>query len=389
MLAGARLDICGGVGRSSRARFGSMATPGFAQARLPALEQPLRRLRCRCRICSHDNYWIVDAGDPATLFGKRVSRESSFYAFNYYAKRSPMKIVAVILTFNESLHLARCIDSLEGVVDEIVVVDSFSSDSTVEIAREHDAIVLQHEFKNQATQFNWAISQLGDDVGWVFRIDADEYVTPTLRESLRNTVENVSVAVNGITCRRRMTFQGKMIHHGGVFPIEVLRLFRFGFGQSENRWMDEHIVVSGDVVSIPGEIIDDNLQPLTWWIDKHNKYSSREAVEVLNRSYGFLAGGDDTPVSGSRQAKRKRWIKEHVYYRIPGGLRALSYFFYRYIIRLGFLDGASGTAFHVLQGFWYRYLVDKKVCEVERYIRENDCDIFEGISKVLGIDCRL
>ena len=88
---------------------------------------------------------------------------------------------------------------------------------------------------------------------------------------------------------------------------------------------------------------------------------------------------------GGNQAGMKRWLKEKVYARLPGGLRALAYFLYRYVVRLGFLDGQAGAAFHVLQGFWYRYLVDAKLAEVKRYMREHDADVTTAIERVLGI----
>lgn len=192
-------------------------------------------------------------------------------------------------------------------------------------------------------------------------------------------------AVDGVFCSRRMTFQGRLIRFGGVFPVRVLRLFRRHRGQCENRWMDEHIKVQGPTRDFGGEIIDDNLGSLTWWTDKHNKYASREAVDLLNLEYGFMPHDSVADLRGGTQAGIKRWLKERVYARMPGGLRAFVYFVYRYVVRLGFLDGHAGTAFHFLQGFWYRYLVDAKVAEVKRYQREHRCDIAAAIEQVLSI----
>lgn len=183
-----------------------------------------------------------------------------------------------------------------------------------------------------------------------------------------------------------MTFQGRLIMHGGVFPIRVLRLFRYGCGECENRWMDEHIKVSGSTLDLKGEIIDDNLNSLTWWTEKHNKYASREAVDLLNLDHGFMPHDSVAQFRGGSEAGFKRWLKERVYARMPGGFRAFVYFFYRYVLRLGFLDGREGTAFHFLQGFWYRYLVDAKVEEVRRYMRERKVDAPQAILQVLGID---
>ena len=296
-----------------------------------------------------------------------------------------MKLAAIILTLNDSQHLQRCLTSLEGVVDQVLVADCFSSDDTLRIAKENRARVVQHEWINYATQFNWALTQLDVDTDWVLRIDADEYLTPELATEIRDRLSGLGEEVDGAVCGRRMTFQGRLIRFGGVFPIRVLRLFRYGHGECENRWMDEHIKVTGTTVDFQGELFDDNLNSLTWWTDKHNRYASREAVDLLNLKYDFMPVDSVANLSGGSQAGVKRWIKESVYARLPGGFRAFAYFFYRYVIRLGFLDGRAGTAFHFLQGFWYRYLVDAKVAEVERYMKQKHVDIATAIADVLEI----
>lgn len=295
-----------------------------------------------------------------------------------------MNITAVILTFNEERHLARCIASLSGVADRIVVVDSDSTDATVPIARSAGASVLQHAFINHASQFNWALSQLPTDTDWVLRIDADEVLTPALAAEIRSELPKVKAEMDGVYFGRRMTFQGRLIKHGGVFPVPVLRLFRFGKGACENRWMDEHIKVQGPTVAFRHELIDDNQHSLTWWTEKHNRYACREVVDLLNLEYGFMPHESVADLGGNATGI-KRWLKESVYARLPGGLRALVYFLYRYVLRLGFLDGKAGASFHVLQGFWYRYLVDAKLAEVKRHMQTTGADVRTAIADVLGI----
>lgn len=296
-----------------------------------------------------------------------------------------MKLVAVILTFNEERHLARCLTSVQDLTREVVVVDCFSTDRTLEIAAAHGARVMQHSWVNYALQFNWALTQLDADTDWVLRIDADEVLTPALVAEIKGRLPAIGPDIDGVYCGRRMTFQGRLIRYGGVFPVRVLRLFRHGRGQCENRWMDEHIKVAGPTVDLHGEIIDDNQQSLTWWTAKHNSYASREAVDLLNLEYGFMPHDTVASLRGGQQAGVKRWLKERVYARLPGGFRALAYFIYRYVIRLGFLDGRAGTAFHFLQGFWYRYLVDAKVAEVRRHMVVQGCDVEVAIEQVLDI----
>lgn len=297
-----------------------------------------------------------------------------------------MKLVAIVLTFNESKHLARCLSSLEGVVDEVLVADCFSSDNTCEIAREYGAKVVHNSWVNHATQFNWALSQVFDDVDWVLRIDADEYLTPQLAEEISSNLEGLPSTINGVYMNRRMFFQQKRLRFGGVFPIQVLRMFRLGSGRCENRWMDEHIKVNGNTAHFKGELIDNNLNSLTWWIEKHNMYASREAVDLLNLKYGFMPHDSVASLGSGSQSGFKRWVKERVYAKLPSGNRAISYFLYRYIVRLGFLDGRSGFAFHFLQGFWYRYLVDLKINEVQKYMALEGVDITAAIKDTLHID---
>lgn len=296
-----------------------------------------------------------------------------------------MKLTAIILTLNESLHLGRCLASISGAVDRIVVVDCFSTDDTLDIARSFNAVILQRAWTNHSDQFNWALTQLSDDTEWVLRIDADEYLTPELAAEIVSRLPAISPEINGIYLNRRMAFQRKLIRHGGIFPVGILRLFRHGHGQCESRLMDEHIKVDGLTTSFSAELIDDNLNPLSWWTEKHNKYSSLEAVEMLNLEYGFMKVDSIASLKDRSQAGVKRWVKEKIYSRLPGGFRAFAYFLYRYVLRLGFLDGREGTAFHFLQGFWYRYLVDAKVEEVRRYMRQNHTDVKDAIARVLGV----
>jgi glycosyltransferase involved in cell wall biosynthesis len=296
-----------------------------------------------------------------------------------------LSLTVVILTKNEERHIARAIGSVMDVADRLYVIDSGSTDRTVEIAREAGADVFVHPFITQAQQFNWALDQLPYDTAWVFRLDADEVVTESLSAEVQEKLARLPASVVGVYVSRRMTFMGRPIRWGGLFPVRVLRLFRHGKGRCENRWMDEHIRVEGKTTDFQGEIVDDNLNSLTWWTEKHNAYASREVVDLLNLEYGFMAHETVADLRGGQQTGVKRWLKEQVYARLPGGIRAFVYFLYRYVLRLGFLDGKEGTAFHVLQGFWYRYLVDMKLHEVKTYMRTKNVDAVTAIRDVLNI----
>jgi len=296
-----------------------------------------------------------------------------------------VKITVIVLTFNESLHLKRCLESVKPFATEMLVVDSHSTDDTCRIATELGARVASNPWINYSTQFNFGLSLLVSDVDWVFRLDADEYVTPQLATKLAALLGEVSRDVDGIYVWRELVFLGKKIQHGGLFPLKVLRIFRPSLGHCENRWMDEHIVVQGGTTAFDGSIVDHNLQSLTWWTRKHNDYASREAIDLLNLEYGLIevssAHGDS--VKGGERTKR--FLKEKIYSRLPGGLRAFFYFIYRYIFRLGFLDGRAGTVFCVLQSFWYRYLVDAKVAEIKRLMVTEKIDVRSAIQRETGI----
>jgi hypothetical protein len=186
--------------------------------------------------------------------------------------------------------------------------------------------------------------------------------------------------VDGLVVTRRIAFQGQVIRFGAVGRVPSLRLFRNGAGRCENRWMDEHIVVRGPVVRWQGGILDDNRKPLDWWLDKHVGYANREAVDLL------LAAGADHAATLRGKPAAVRWLKTRIYRRLPAGWRAGAYFLYRYFLRGGVLDGARARQFHVLQGFWYRYLVDAKLAAVRRHMTDTGASPEAAISAVLGID---
>ncbi|PWG63005.1 glycosyltransferase family 2 protein [Spiribacter halobius] len=296
------------------------------------------------------------------------------------------RLTVLILTKDEELHISRCIKSVKAIADRVCVVDSGSNDETVAIAKALGAEVWEKSWVNYASQFNWALRRIADPGTWVLRLDADEVVSAELAREVGIHLGSLSRAVCGVRVRRRMAFLGRPIRYGGVFPIRVTRLFRWGHGWCEKRWMDEHIVVEGDVVEFRGELLDDNRKSLTWWIEKHNAYASREVVDILGREHGFLREDMASGIQFRDPARTKRWMKERVYLRLPVGARAFLYFAYRYVLRFGFLDGQKGAAFHFFQGFWYRYLVDMKLLEVKWCMRSQGMEPEHAIRHVLGID---
>jgi glycosyltransferase involved in cell wall biosynthesis len=287
-------------------------------------------------------------------------------------------IAVIILTYNESLHLPRALRHIGGFAQEIFVIDSYSTDDTVEIATAFGAHVLQHPFENQAKQFQWALDHVPVTTEWVMRLDADEIIEPDLSREIVARLHELPLEVTGVYLNRKTIFQDKFIRHGGRYPLRLLRIWRRGMGRVEDRWMDEHIYLTeGNSVSFKGGFADHNLFDLATFTEKHNKYASREALDVVNKRFNLSkteSALGSSRGSGVQQAKLKRMIKDKIYNRIPFELSAFGYFLYRYIIRLGFLDGRRGLTYHVLQGFWYRFLAGAKVQELERALRNVPAD---------------
>jgi glycosyltransferase involved in cell wall biosynthesis len=294
----------------------------------------------------------------------------------------------IILTHNEELHIARALKAIAPIASQVVVVDSYSTDRTVELARSLGAKVLQNKFVNYAKQFQWALENSALDTEWVMRLDADEIVEPDLAQEITEKLPHLSEEVSGINLRRKHIFLGKWIRHGGRYPLILLRIWRRGRGRIEDRWMDEHMIVeSGTTVTFDGGFSDHNLNDLTFFTVKHNSYATREAIDIINsRRHLFFEDKYIKTTRYSFQAKIKRIIKENAYNKTPFYVASTLYFLYRYLIQLGFLDGIEGLIYHFLQGFWYRFLVGAKTVELERaiaHISEKD-EIINELSRLTG-----
>lgn len=278
-------------------------------------------------------------------------------------------ISAIILTYNEDKHIERCIRSLLPIVKQVFIVDSYSSDNTVAVAEKLGAKVFQNPFVNQAAQFQWGIDHCPIETEWVMRMDADEYLEQPLIDEIIRRFPHLSDDVSGIALKRKHHFLGRWIKHGDRYPLVLLRIWRTGQAHIEQRWMDEHIVLdSGKSVVFEGDFVDDNLNTVEWFIEKHNRYASREMLDILNKKHHLFVSDETINESEGGQAKLKRFVKEQLYNRLPIFVRPTLYFLYRYFLRLGFLDGKEGFAYHFMQGFWYRCLVDLKVLEAERIL---------------------
>ena len=278
-------------------------------------------------------------------------------------------IAVVILTHNEALHIGRAIASVSGISSQIFLIDSGSTDRTIEIAESLGASVLKNPWTNYAQQFQWGLDNAPITADWVMRLDADEVIEPDLNAAIAARLPNLPASVSGVNLRRKHVFMGRWIKHGGRYPLNLLRIWRRGKGRIEQRWMDEHMLLTdGDSVTFEGGFSDINLNDIAFFTDKHNKYAAREAVDILNQRYDLFPRDAADSVAASAQAAQKRGVKERIYNRLPFGTGPVLYFLYRYFIQLGFLDGKEGAIYHGLQGLWYRFLVDVKVEELRREI---------------------
>jgi glycosyltransferase involved in cell wall biosynthesis len=275
-------------------------------------------------------------------------------------------LTVIILTYNEAIHLERCIQSVKPVADRIVIVDSYSTDKTLEIAQNLQVEVFQNKWINYAQQFQWALDNIPIHTEWIMRMDADEYIYPELARELAQKLPHLPKDTTGLFVKLRLIFMDQWIRRG-YYPMVLLRFWRNGAGYIQQKWMDEHIRLKhGHTQMLANDMADHNLNNLSWWTTKHNNYATREAIDRLNREYHFLdAKHDDEYVVGHK----KKWYKS-LYMRLPLFLRPFLYFFYRYVLRGGFLEGRRGLVWHLLQGFWFQFLVDAKIFQIKHLARQ-------------------
>lgn len=275
-----------------------------------------------------------------------------------------LSITCIILAYNEEVNIEKSIMSVIDLVEEVYVVDSFSTDKTLEIAEKYGAKILQNKFVNYSYQYKWALKEIDFKTQWVMRLDADEYVTPGLKKKLANEITHLDKDITGIVVNRKIYFMKKWIKHGGMYPVELLRFWKVGKATIEERFMDEHVeLLEGKTLKIDEDIVDSNNKDFTWWMNKHNSYSNREALDYLNLKYSIFSF-DKQKGNLENQAKNVRELKK-IYYKMPIFLRPFIYYFYRVIFCLGFLDGLRGAIWHLFQGLFYRLLVDVKIYEIQ------------------------
>lgn len=269
--------------------------------------------------------------------------------------RNNFDISVIILTYNESLHIKRCINSVKKFVREVIVVDSNSTDRTLDICKKLNVKIYKNKFINQAIQMNWALKNTNVKSKWIFRIDADEFIEKDSLILIGNIIKSMK-NISGIIVERKVKFLNKIINHGLTSPHKTLRIWKKGKGKYPILDVDEQVKVKGKLLVSSAVIIDHNLKSFTWWMNKHKDYSNREAISFLklkHKKKSFL----------SLDAINKK-NKYNIYYKTPILIRPFVLFVYGYFFKLGFLSGWQGFIYNLFQILWYRFLVDLKIIQL-------------------------
>jgi len=250
-----------------------------------------------------------------------------------------VKLSVVIITYNEEANLGRTLESVQPLVKddqgEIIVVDSGSTDRTVEIAKAHGAKVFVEPWKGFAGQKNSAIDKASGE--WILALDADEEINPGVKDGISRVLgpdEGVYRTVSGAWISRKNYFLGRWMKHGGFYPDRKLRLLRRGKGRFEDRAVHETLQVDGPTV-----VLEHDYDTLDIAILHHAYPSLSSYIDHMNR-YSSL-GGEMAAAQGQRGFSLINIV-----------LRPLATFIYNYFFRLGFLDGREGLLLHLYHAIY-------------------------------------
>lgn len=269
----------------------------------------------------------------------------------------------IILTFNEEIHLPRLLESIKDLQAKIFILDSGSTDETLNIAKTYGAEIKENAFVNHPKQWDFALKNFNIVTPWTIGLDADQVVSPELFDELKQFRDTDFENINGIYFNRKNYFQGSWIRYGGYYPIYLLKMFRTGIGYSDlNENMDHRFIVGGKtLIWKKGHLLEENLKEndIDFWFKKHERYSDLIALEEIERMQKVRIQTLKPNLWGNPDEK-KAWLKR-LWWKLPLGLRPYLYYSYRMVFQLGILDHKTARKFHYLQGLWFRKLVDKKI----------------------------
>lgn len=273
-------------------------------------------------------------------------------------------IDVLIPTLNEKMHIDEAVRNART-VGNVYVLDSLSTDGTQEIARAAGAHVVEHKFIDYAKQKNWGLENLPFTGEWVFILDADERITPALRDELFRVAAE-GKATNGYYVNRVVLYMGHAVRHGGLYPSWNLRFFRRGRARYEDRAVHEHMLCDGVTEYLDEEMLHIRREPLHEWIRKHVRYADLESTEWIKlRVLGQTGAAPDRLF---RDVLKYRWyLRREVWPRTP--LRPLLRFLYMYVVRMGVLDGRAGLRLAALNAC-YEYMIGLMYREKRQRLKE-------------------
>ena len=259
--------------------------------------------------------------------------------------------IVIVPVYNEEKNIERCLESVVKWVEDIVIVDSYSTDKTLKLASKYTTHSYQHKAESFSEKMNWALASLPINTPWIMRLDADEIIVePEAFFSVLQANLDAKGSTSGYYINRRYFFINHWIRHGGMYPRKVLRLWRENCAQFENRLVDEKMIVKGNCDFLDIDIADINQKGFSDWFMKHLRYAKNEAHEA-----GLLA---DSKCTYDYEFDRITYQNKQKYYSAPLFLRPFIYFAYRLIVLMGFKDGLIGVFYHFMHAFVYRELVD-------------------------------
>lgn len=277
-------------------------------------------------------------------------------------------LTVLIVTRNEERNLPRTLEAIAGLADQVFVIDSESSDASVAIARAAGAEVHSLPYDHGRIIpwiFQWGLERLPIRNEWVLLLEADQALSEPLRAEIGMRLARTEIAENGFYLRRRQIFRGRAIRFGGYGSKRLLKLFRKGKASLDPEEQDTRVYVQGPVGELHAPLVECNRKEddILFYLEKHLRYAEAFAREELLRRGGRAFRVE--PRFFGTPDQRVLWLKL-VYYRLPLGLRPFLYFFWRYFVLLGILDGWNGFVFHFLQAFWFRLVVDLRLRELQR-----------------------
>jgi len=272
---------------------------------------------------------------------------------------TPVSII--VLTYNEENNIRRCLESIKDFTGEIFVLDSLSTDQTLEIAREYTTKIFQNPFVDWVQQRNWALTNLPFSYDWAFFLDADEQLTPELCLEINRTIK--TSRHDGYYIKRHFYFLGRHLRYGGYQKDYVLRLIKKDKAHFvATGGFREKIILEGKIGTLAGPMIHEDHNSLSYWIDKQNDRAARDAKEmklqaaIISKSEAFR--------KGQVEHYFRIFLHEKIWPYLPFVFRPFIKFLYHYGLRLGVLDGKEGFIYWFLMGLWYPLLVDAKYLEL-------------------------